>query len=249
MPRKPAKKQSAELQEYAFTLFLNGVEVGILWSLGEQPDFLAAGALLSRGLIAPGEKILSIETFADIATVLVKTSQPDADRARVQAKSGASACTVEQELDQLHAEAGKADLPKLDFMNFDPIRIGLALQTLAITRRPLVPGYAAFILRDQPEIAIGEVTLLAAVETLAGYLRLEAKPAGDRMLFLDGSPTGEIVAAAIRMRVQLIMAIGEPTTLAKKLAKTAGISLLAGAMELEKSAAAKPRLRPARARH
>jgi FdhD protein len=66
-----------------------------------------------------------------------------------------------------------------------------------------------------------------AVDKVVGsQLLVERFPLGDRMLFVSGRTSFEIVQKAVAARIPIVAAVSAPTSLAIDLARQAGVTLL-----------------------
>ncbi len=70
--------------ERPLTIFLNGQEIVTAMTIGDHPDWLAAGYLLNQGMLKAARDITSIDHDEELGVVVVRTSDADELRGAAQ---------------------------------------------------------------------------------------------------------------------------------------------------------------------
>ncbi|MEE9544860.1 MAG: formate dehydrogenase accessory sulfurtransferase FdhD, partial [Rhodospirillales bacterium] len=78
--------------ERPLTLFLNGQEIVTMMTIGDYPEYLAAGYLKKQNMLADDDEISGIDLDAGIATVIVRTPRRTDFEEKLQKKTQTSGC-------------------------------------------------------------------------------------------------------------------------------------------------------------
>ena len=63
------------IEEKPITLYLNSQEIVTMMTINDFPEYLAIGYLLNQNMITKTTKIESVEYYADLKTVVVRTKK------------------------------------------------------------------------------------------------------------------------------------------------------------------------------
>ena len=64
------------VEERPLTIFLNAQEIVTVMTIGDYPEYLAAGYLLNQGMLRRDDAITAIDHDAELETVVVRTDAP-----------------------------------------------------------------------------------------------------------------------------------------------------------------------------
>ena len=74
------------LKKNPLTLYLNDQEIVTMMTINDFPEYLALGYLLNQNMITKTTKIESVEYYADIKTVVVRTKKSTNFEAKLKKK-------------------------------------------------------------------------------------------------------------------------------------------------------------------
>ncbi len=233
----PARDQVAV--EEPLELRVEGQPVAVLMRTPGHDEELAAGFLLSEGLIGSRGDVFEIHRCPAVAGVTpeniieVLLARPDAARIAALTRHvfSGSSCGI----------CGKATIASVH-QHFPPLAApGPAISAEVIQRIP-----AALLARQESFRATGGVHAAAlvdadggmrdvredvgrhnAVDKLLGRALLDgALPLTDRLLFVSGRISFEIVQKALAARIAIVAGVSAPTSLAVDFARASGQTLL-----------------------
>ncbi|WP_243312427.1 formate dehydrogenase accessory sulfurtransferase FdhD [Fundidesulfovibrio agrisoli] len=213
------------IREVPLRMVVNGRELVRLMFTGAHPRFLAAGYLLSCGLI---------ESARDIATLDVEEG-PDALEARVALRNSqprAHALSVTSGLGRVLAGQGQRLRTQLPLAKgwVDPaavVRLAAELHARSDLYR-LTRGCHNASLCSAGEMLLfrSDIGRHNAIDTLAGQCLLEGLPTGDKMVVSTGRVASEIVHKAVRAGIPVLASTAAATALAVESAREHGLTLI-----------------------
>ena len=75
------------IEEKPLSLFLNDQEIVTMMTINDYPKYLALGYLLNQNMISNKTKIESVEYYADLKTVVVRTKKSTNFEAKLKKKT------------------------------------------------------------------------------------------------------------------------------------------------------------------
>ena len=227
LPREIRETADWVAEERPLTIFLNGVEIVTLLCSPSHLEELAAGYVLGEGLV-PKEAELEIRLdqergIADISTDTLHPVSLQAFGKRYVTSGCGKGTSFYQLNDIRHKEAVSISMRVqigeiLAGMNQLQKCSQVFRQTGGVHSAALkIPGH--FIFRE-------DVGRHNAVDKLFGYYILNRLDAQEKILYLSGRISSEIIIKAGRMGVPVIVSRSAPTSLAIRLAEEAGITLV-----------------------
>ncbi|QNB46648.1 formate dehydrogenase accessory sulfurtransferase FdhD [Thermanaerosceptrum fracticalcis] len=214
-------------EERPLTIVLNDVEIVTLLCSPSHLDELAVGYVLGEGLMHKGEEL---EVNLDEKRGIASISTAAANLVNLQAwgkryvTSGCGKGTSFFQLNDVRQHDSVSILMKVKVeeifsaMNILQRKSQVFLKTGGVHSAALqIPG--SFIFRE-------DVGRHNAVDKLFGYYVLNKLDSREKILYLSGRISSEIIGKARRMGVPVIVSRSAPTSLAIQLAEEVGITLV-----------------------
>ncbi len=214
-------------EERPLTIVLNGVEIVTLLCSPSHLDELAVGFVLGEGLVRRGEE-LEIKLDEERGIAAISTGAANLVNLQAWGKryitSGCGKGTSFYQLNDIRQQESVSILMKvkmkeiLSSMTMLQKHSHVFLKTGGVHSAALqIPDH--FIFRE-------DVGRHNAVDKLFGYYTLHKLNAPEKILYLSGRISSEIIVKARRMGVPVIVSRSAPTSLAVQLAEEAGITLV-----------------------
>jgi FdhD protein len=217
--------------ERPLTLFVDRHELVTLMTLGQHPEWLALGYLLNQRLIDDVREIESASVDWDSGAVALRThvgiSQLQQRTARRIVTTGCGQGTVfEEAMSDIHARR----LPEPAQSRLALEDLHLALETMR--QQPSVHRQAGSVhgtaLFRGPELLffVEDVGRHNAVDTVAGWMAMQAVPGHDKLLCTTGRLTSEMVMKAAILGIPVLVSRNGATAMGLDLARRVGMTLI-----------------------
>ena len=214
--------------ERPLTLFLNSREIVTMMTIGDYPEYLAAGYLLNQNMLRPDDQITGIDYDDELEVVVVRTVRTTDYEDKLAKKVLTSGCAQ----GTLFGDV----MEKFDSIVLDPaarLRTSWMYGLLkAINTMPSLYLAAGAIHgcvlceEDRPLIYMEDVGRHNAVDKIAGYTLLERLPCRDKILYTTGRLTSEMVLKTVQMEIPILISRSGFTAWGVDLARRAGLTLI-----------------------
>jgi len=211
------------------TVFLNDTELATLICSPGSHEELAAGFLLSEGLVRFPSDIKEIAFHEEDGLLWVETTCPVPEAENFLRRQIASCCGKGRAAPYFINDARQLQ-PVQSASRFaapDLLRlIGLLEEKSASFR--LTGGVHSAALADSTDLLVmyEDIGRHNAVDKVLGYAFLNRIVTGDKCLLLSGRVSSEILIKAARMGLPLVVSRSAPTLLAVELADQYGVALV-----------------------
>ncbi|MCZ6605460.1 MAG: formate dehydrogenase accessory sulfurtransferase FdhD [Alphaproteobacteria bacterium] len=220
--------ETAVVVERPLTLYLNDQEIVTMMTVGDHPNYLAAGYLINQNMLPDPKTITGIEFDEDLDVVVVRTATETDHEAKLKRRTLTSGCAQGTVFGNMMERFDQIEL------NPDASLKASWLQTLsrAITETPSLYLAAGAIHgcvlceADKPLIYMEDVGRHNAVDKIAGYMALNGIPARDKILYTTGRLTSEMVIKTVQMEIPILVSRSGFTAWGVELAQTAGLTLI-----------------------
>jgi FdhD protein len=215
--------------EMALTLSVNGVYIVSLLCSPADLEAMAVGFLISEGLLAKRENLLSITVDEKTASVDVGLDNLAADwQQAFHSKTLTSGCG--KGITFTSADTLKGMEPVRSSLRVQPAAILELLHTFrtASEQYRQTGGVHSAALSTEEEILLfaEDIGRHNAVDKLIGKAFLASLPLGDKMLLSSGRISGEIMTKVVRSRIPILVSRTAPTCMAVTAAEDFGITLV-----------------------
>lgn len=238
-----SSQQAAVTVEEPLVVLVNGQQVAVLMRLPGDEKELAAGFLVSEGIVSGFDAILTIyhcgESFLSPAT---PNSQPSAEwRNRVEVKVVPSSLRPEAQLDVLRlvrAGCGAAQVRTSTLLHapvssaciFEAQRLLDAAHRLredqpVHTQAGGVHAAGLYSVQGERIALYEDVGRHNAVDKACGFCLLRDIPLSDKALLCSGRLSYEMVSKVITLGIPVVASISAPTALALELAEIGNVTV------------------------
>ncbi len=221
------KVDLAVVEERPLTVFLNGQEIVTLMTIGDYPDYLALGFLINQGMLNADETVLGVDHDEELETIVVRTASGTVYEEKLKKKTRTSGCAVGTVFGDIMEGLDGLNLPATELRTS-----WLYALSARINRTPSLYLSAGAIhgtvlcQSDQPLAYMEDVGRHNAVDKIAGWMRSEGIPAGDKILYTTGRLTSEMVIKTAQMGIPALVSRSGFTAWGVELAQELGLTLI-----------------------
>lgn len=231
--RVSGKDQTGVLQEInvveerPLTIFLNSQEIVTSMTIGDYPEYLAVGFLRNQGMLLSDDEITGIDYDEELETVVVRTARKTNYEEKLSKKTRTSGCAVGTVFGDM--------MEGLEHLTLPATRLKTSwLYALAhqINQTPSLYLEAGAIHgtvlceKDQPLVYMEDVGRHNAVDKIAGWMRLNAIEASDKILYTTGRLTSEMVIKTASMGIPALASRSGFTAWGVDIARQVGLTLI-----------------------
>ena len=231
--RVSGKDQTGVLQEInvveerPLTIFLNSQEIVTSMTIGDYPEYLAVGFLRNQGMLLSDDEITGIDYDEELETVVVRTARKTNYEEKLSKKTRTSGCAVGTVFGDMMEGLEHLTLPAT------PLKTSW-LYALAhqINQTPSLYLEAGAIHgtvlceKDQPLVYMEDVGRHNAVDKIAGWMRLNAIEASNKILYTTGRLTSEMVIKTASMGIPALASRSGFTAWGVDIARQVGLTLI-----------------------
>ncbi len=231
--RVSGKDQTGVLQEInvveerPLTIFLNSQEIVTSMTIGDYPEYLAVGFLRNQGMLLSDDEITGIDYDEELETVVVRTARKTNYEEKLSKKTRTSGCAVGTVFGDMMEGLEHLTLPAT------PLKTSW-LYALAhqINQTPSLYLEAGAIHgtvlceKDQPLVYMEDVGRHNAVDKIAGWMRLNAIEASDKILYTTGRLTSEMVIKTASMGIPALASRSGFTAWGVDISRQVGLTLI-----------------------
>jgi FdhD protein len=223
-----ARVPNRVVAERPLTLFLNRQEIVTMMTIGDHPDLLALGYLVNQNMLRPDDEILDVEHDEDLGVVVVRTKRETDYETKLQKKVRTSGCAQGTVFGDVMEGFGAIRLSREARLKTS----WLHALTRKINTTPSLYLTAGAIHgcvlceRDRPLVYMEDVGRHNAVDKIAGWMRVNAIAADDKIFYTTGRLTSEMVIKTVMMGIPILVSRSGFTAWGVELARKAGLTLV-----------------------
>jgi FdhD protein len=214
--------------EKPLTLFLNSQEIVTMMTVGDYPEYLAAGYLLNQNMLQSDDEITGIDVDDELDVVVVRTARKTDYEAKLGKKVLTSGCAqgtifgdVMEKFDTIHLD------PKAKLHTSWLYALTKAINTMPSLYLAAGAIHGCVLCeQDRPMIYMEDVGRHNAIDKIAGYMFLKGiEPAG-KTFYTTGRLTSEMVIKTVQMQIPILISRSGFTAWGVDLARRANLTLI-----------------------
>ncbi|MEZ5778327.1 MAG: formate dehydrogenase accessory sulfurtransferase FdhD [Paracoccaceae bacterium] len=222
-----AATEISVVEERPLTIYLNSQEIVTAMTIGDYPDYLAAGFLRNQGMLKANDVITAIDYDEDIATVVVRTERQTSYEEKVRKKTRTSGCAVGTVFgDMMEGLEGLA-LPEAELRTSWLYKLARDINTMPSLYLEAGAIHGTVLCeRDKALVYMEDVGRHNAVDKIAGFMFREGVPAADKILYTTGRLTSEMVIKTALMGIPVLASRSGFTAWGVEIARQVNLTLI-----------------------
>ncbi|MDM0083662.1 formate dehydrogenase accessory sulfurtransferase FdhD [Variovorax sp. J31P179] len=216
--------------ERDLTIYVDRRELVTLMTLGAQPELLVLGYLLNQRLIESAADVESITVDWEVGAAAVKTHAGiDRIEERTAKKVVTTGCGQGSVFGELMAGIDSLQLPdtRMTQAQLYALVDAIRLQESTYKSAGSVHGCALFTLEEgdqaRMQCFVEDVGRHNAIDTIAGWIAMQAQLAGARVFYTTGRLTSEMVIKSAQMGVAIVVSRSGITQMGHEVAQRVGL--------------------------
>ncbi len=222
-----AVNEISVVEERPLTIFLNATEIVTAMTIGDYPQYLAAGFLFNQGMLQDMKDVLRIDHDPEAEAVVVRTGTTTGHEDKIRRKTRTSGCavgTVFGDMLELVEGVSLPDAPLRTSWLYDLARKinttpSLYLEAGAIHGTALCD-------RNTPLVYMEDVGRHNAVDKVAGWMLANEVKGDDKILYTTGRLTSEMILKTARMGIPSLASRSGFTAWGVELARQVNLTLI-----------------------
>ena len=222
------RQELAVITEKPLTLFLNDMEIITNMTIGDYPEYLAAGYLFNQNIITHADQIAGIDYDDDLSVVVVRTHEPPDFSVKQSRKIRTSGCaqgTIFGDILDVIEGRAIANESKIYRSWLYELQKQINTKPSLYLKAGAIHG-CTLCHHDTPLIYMEDVGRHNAIDKIAGYMLLHHIPAHDKIFYTTGRLTSEMVIKTIMMEIPILVSRSGFTAWGVELAQNAGLTLI-----------------------
>jgi len=216
--------------ERDLTIYVDRRELVTLMTLGAQPELLVLGYLMNQRLIDSAADVESITVDWEVGAAAVKTHAGiDRIEERTAKKVVTTGCGQGSVFGELMAGIDSLQLPDTRMTQAQLYALVDAIRRQESTYKSAgsVHGCALFTLEDgdraRMQCFVEDVGRHNAIDTIAGWIAMQAQLPGARVFYTTGRLTSEMVIKSAQMGVAIVVSRSGITQMGHEVAQRVGL--------------------------
>jgi len=215
------------VEERPLTIFLNSQEIVTSMTIGDYPEYLAVGFLRNQGMLLSDDEITGIDYDEELETVVVRTARKTNYEEKLSKKTRTSGCAVGTVFGDMMEGLEHLTLPATPLKTSWLYALAHQInQTSSLYLEAGAIHGTVLCEKDQPLVYMEDVGRHNAVDKIAGWMRLNAIEARDKILYTTGRLTSEMVIKTASMGIPALASRSGFTAWGVDIARQVGLTLI-----------------------
>lgn len=214
--------------ERPLTIFLNGQEIVTAMTIGDHPDWLAAGYLINQGMLKSVKDITAIDYDEELSVAVVRTKEQTNFEERLKKRIQTSGCAQGTMFGALMESFEDVKLSQSAVIRTSWLY--KLMKTINLTPSLYLKAGAihgcVLAQEDRVLVYLEDVGRHNAADKIAGWMALNQIGADDKIFYTTGRLTSEMVIKCVQMRVPILVSRSGFTASGVELARNANLTLI-----------------------
>lgn len=214
--------------ERPLTIFLNGQEIVTAMTIGDHPDWLAAGYLINQGMLKSVQDITAIDYDEELSVAVVRTKEQTNFEERLKKRIQTSGCAQGTMFGALMESFEDVKLSQSAVIRTSWLY--KLMKTINLTPSLYLKAGAihgcVLAQEDTVLVYLEDVGRHNAADKIAGWMALNQIGADDKIFYTTGRLTSEMVIKCVQMRVPILVSRSGFTASGVELARSANLTLI-----------------------
>ncbi|KIT15503.1 formate dehydrogenase accessory sulfurtransferase FdhD [Jannaschia aquimarina] len=215
------------VEERPLTIYLNAREIVTAMTVGDHPEWLALGFLANQGMLRPDEEVTGVDYDEELGVVVVRTAIETDHEAKLSRATRTSGCAVGTVFGDMMEGLEGLTLPAVSVRVSDLLALSHAINRTPSLYLEAGAIHGTCLCRGAEPLAYFEdVGRHNAVDKLAGWMRVERVPAGDKIMYTTGRLTSEMVIKCAMMGIPVLVSRSGFTAWGVRVARQVGLTVI-----------------------
>ena len=214
--------------ERPLTIYLNAQEIVTAMTIGDHPDWLAAGYLINQGMLKSVKDITAIDYDDELGVAVVRTKEQTNFEERLKKRIQTSGCAQGTMFGELMESFEDVKLSQSAVIRTSWLY--RLMKTINLTPSLYLKAGAihgcVLAREDRVLVYLEDVGRHNAADKIAGWMALNQIGADDKIFYTTGRLTSEMVIKCVQMRVPILVSRSGFTASGVELARSANLTLI-----------------------
>ena len=214
--------------ERPLTIYLNAQEIVTAMTIGDHPDWLAAGYLINQGMLKSDKDITAIDYDDELGVAVVRTKEQTNFEERLKKRIQTSGCAQGTMFGELMESFEDVKLSQSAVIRTSWLY--RLMKTINLTPSLYLKAGAihgcVLAQEDRVLVYLEDVGRHNAADKIAGWMALNQIGADDKIFYTTGRLTSEMVIKCVQMRVPILVSRSGFTASGVELARSANLTLI-----------------------
>jgi len=215
------------VEERPLTIYLNKQEIVTAMTIGDYPEFLAAGYLRNQGMLLPDDEITGIDFDEEVESVIVRTVRQTNYEDKLKKKTRTSGCAVGTVFGDMMEGLEGMTLPQAEVRTSWLYALAHGINTTPSLYLEAGAIHGSVLCHQaNPLVYMEDVGRHNAVDKIAGWMMLTGASASDKILYTTGRLTSEMVIKTALMGIPVLVSRSGFTAWGVEIARQVGLTLI-----------------------
>lgn len=222
-----AQQQIRVVEERPLTIYLNSQEIVTAMTIGDYPEYLAVGFLRNQGMLLDNDELIAVDHDDELEVVVVRTARATNYEEKLKRKTRTSGCAVGTVFGDMMEAIDGLTLPDMTVRTSELYALAHQINTLPSLYLAAGAIHGSVLCEGaQPLVYMEDVGRHNAVDKIAGWMRMHAARADDKVMYTTGRLTSEMVIKCAQMGIPVLASRSGFTAWGVEIAQKIGLTLI-----------------------